>query len=115
MRYANPWVASDLSEPDPDLAIVDAARDPSVHPSTAHLLVEVSQSSRAKDLGPKARIYAAAAAPLYWVVDLTQDVTHLLTEPTTSGYAAREVRSCDRALHVLGLEVVLAEVLRPGV
>ncbi len=114
MRYANPWVASDLSEPDPDLAIVDAARDPSVHPSTAHLLVEVSQSSRAKDLGPKARIYAAAAAPLYWVVDLTQDVTHVLTKPTTSGYAAREERSFDRALHALGLEVVLAEVLRPG-
>lgn len=113
VRYANPWVAGDLSEPEPDLAIVDAVRGRSVHPSTAHLLVEISQTSRAKDLGAKARIYAAGGAPLYWVIDLTADVVHVLTQPTADGYAHREVRTFDEPLSVLGLRVVLAEVLQP--
>lgn len=113
VRQANPWVAGDLSEPEPDLAVVDARRDPTVHPSTAHLLVEVADSSRAKDLGPKARVYGAASAPVYWVVDLTRDVVHVLTEPTPDGYARREVRSFDEPLEVLGLTLVLTDVLRP--
>ena len=34
-------------------------------------MVEVSQTSIRRDLGPKARDYALWGAPAYWVVDLT--------------------------------------------
>jgi len=42
----------------------------------------VADSSRAKDLGPKAWLYAAAGIPEYWLVDLVNDVVlvHLHAE-----------------------------------
>ncbi len=52
----------------PDLTLV--ARLPrSAQPTTAHLVVEVAQTSQARD-ADKARDYAAADIPEYWIVDL---------------------------------------------
>ena len=63
-------VGNPVSQPEPDLAVVPA-RDWSAHAAQALLVVEVSETSRAVDLGRKAAIYAAAAIPEYWVLDLT--------------------------------------------
>jgi Uma2 family endonuclease len=57
---------SDISEPQPDLAIVERKR----LPSPALLIIELADSSLNKDLGLKAKLYAAAGVPDYWVVDL---------------------------------------------
>jgi Uma2 family endonuclease len=52
----------------PDLTLV--ARLPrSAQPTTAHLVVEVAQTSQARD-ADKARDYAIADVPEYWIVDL---------------------------------------------
>jgi len=82
VRTHSPFAASDDSEPEPDLAVVPDEDYSARHPSTAFLIVEVADSSRAKDLGPKARLYAAAGAPEYWLVDLVDDVVvvHLRLE-----------------------------------
>jgi Uma2 family endonuclease len=72
VRQEKPLAANDLNEPEPDVCVVDAAvMHAGSHPTTAHLVVEVSDSSRRVDLAHKPRIYAAARVPEYWVVDLT--------------------------------------------
>ncbi|MGF1663696.1 MAG: Uma2 family endonuclease [Kineosporiaceae bacterium] len=71
VRQEKPLAANDVNEPEPDVSVVDAAAmDAGSHPTTAHLVVEVSDSSRRVDLAHKPRIYAAARVPDYWVVDL---------------------------------------------
>ena len=76
VRVQLPLAAADDSEPEPDFALVPASHEPGAdHPETALLVVEVADSSRKLDLGPKARLYAASRVPEYWVVDL---VAHTL-------------------------------------
>jgi Uma2 family endonuclease len=49
----SPIVAGDRSEPEPDLYLYDADADSVTElPSFAHLVVEVAESSQARDLGP---------------------------------------------------------------
>lgn len=57
------------SRPEPDLAIVPATGW-DAHATHALLVIEVSVSSLALDLGPKAAAYARAGVPDYWVLDL---------------------------------------------
>ena len=63
------------SQPEPDLAVVRKAPDNyrSRHPGPDDfgLLIEVADSSLARDQLDKARIYARASIPIYWIVTLT--------------------------------------------
>lgn len=85
LRPALPLALSSFSEPEPDFAIVtlDESDD---HPSTATLIIEVADSSRAFDLGLKARLYAAAKIPEYWVVDLQTEKLVVHREPKKGEY-----------------------------
>lgn len=58
------------STPQPDLALVEQGSYMTHHPRTALLVVEVAASSLRLDGGSKARLYAAAGIPLYWIVDV---------------------------------------------
>jgi Uma2 family endonuclease len=71
VRPQSAFAASDSSEPEPDLAVVEPGRgltDP--HPREAFLIVEVADSSLLKDRGLKSSLYARAGVPEYWIVDL---------------------------------------------
>ncbi len=82
-------VGSSRSRPEPDLAIVpDGPRDR--HGSDAVLAVEVSVSSRRIDLGPKARIFATAGVPEYWVLDIEGRELVVHRAPGADGYAEVE-------------------------
>jgi len=83
-----PFAASDWSEPEPDFAVtpIDETRD-DAHPSSAHLIIEVSRSSLGTDLGAKARLYAEAGVPQYWVVDVDGGHVHVHRSPGAEGYA----------------------------
>lgn len=63
---------TDDSEPEPDIAVVPPGRYRDAHPERAFLVIEVAGSSLAKDRGPKARIYARAGVPEYWIVNLSE-------------------------------------------
>ena len=70
-RNQLPLKLSDISEPEPDLAIVRGGpRDWTDHPTTADLVIEISDSTLRFDLKDKAALYAQALIPEYWVVDL---------------------------------------------
>lgn len=88
IAVGNPLAATDLSEPEPDLMLIPPARTYRAHhPRSASLVIEVSRSSRHFDLGVKARIYAQAAVPDYWVVDLVQSEVVVHRDPVGGRYA----------------------------
>ena len=71
------------SEPEPDLAIVRAADEASArrHPEGALLVVEVANSSVRCDLNVKARVYARARIPEYWLVVVRKRLVEVLRDP----------------------------------
>lgn len=86
----------DRSEPEPDLLVIAAEPD-SGHPETALLAVEVAITSHAVDRLQKARLYARAAIPEYWLVDVPGQAIEVRTEPTPDGYVrTRIARAGDR-------------------
>ena len=75
------------------------------------LVIEVAETSVRLDLVRKARIYAAAGVPTYWVVDLGRDLVHVHTEPTADGYASVTQHGPDDSLDAHGVTVTLRELL----
>jgi Uma2 family endonuclease len=60
VRPQTPLAACDVSEPEPDIAVVDAATDTgAARPSSAQLVVEVTAGTRRADARPAALIRAA--------------------------------------------------------
>lgn len=92
LSVQSPFVAGDRSEPEPDIAVVPDEDYSRRHPSSAALVVEVSRSSRAIDLGVKAQLYAASGVPEYWVLDLASRSLHAHRAPSATGYADVVVR-----------------------
>jgi Uma2 family endonuclease len=98
----NPIALSDLSEPEPDLAVFPAPDGyQGQHPSTATLLIEVAHSSLRRDRTLKRRIYAAAGVAEYWIVDLRNNVVIVHRDPVggTYGSVSRHDRGELRPLH----------------
>jgi Uma2 family endonuclease len=83
-------LAAQDSVPLPDLVVVDARRRGSPHPTSAHIAIEVSVSSRRVDLNFKAGIYAEAGIPEYWVVDVPRRRLVRHAHPSAGGYATVE-------------------------
>lgn len=86
-----PIVTAD-SEPEPDVAIIRGqSRDyaTSNPPASAvGLVIEVADTSLARDREIKGRIYARAGIARYWLLDLTARSVEVYTRPTGTGAAA---------------------------
>ena len=95
------------SEPAPDIAVIDRTPPKLVHPSRAHLVIEVAVSSRDRDLRTKPRIYAPAVAE-YWVVDLERSRVVVHREPAGEGY--RSVTVAERGEVIAPSSIGLAEL-----
>lgn len=87
------------SVPEPDVAVVrgDADTYADRHPTAAEigLLIEVAESSLGRDVEDKARIYARAGVPAYWVVDLVNRRVVVFAEPSGPGDAPAFARVRD--------------------
>jgi len=69
-RNEQPLALTD-SDPQPDVMVVAGRfEDYSDHPTTALLVVEVTDSPLARDTTTKAELYASAGVTDYWVIDL---------------------------------------------
>lgn len=62
------------------------------------LVVEVSDTTLADDLGVKARLYASAAIAEYWVLDIAGRRVIVHREPSAEGYAQTLAYATDEAL-----------------
>ena len=83
VRTHAPIALDDMSEPEPDIAVVKGrARDYlREHPAKPVLLVEVADSSLAKDRLRKSGLYARAGIAEYWIVNAVDVVLEVYRQP----------------------------------
>jgi Uma2 family endonuclease len=106
VRCQHPITLVPRSEPEPDLAVVDeSASTRSSHPAFAHLVVEVANTSLRADRTRKARIYATAEIPEYWVVDLRHPGVHVHRDPSDGAYRTLRTIEPPDALRAASIEL----------
>jgi Uma2 family endonuclease len=89
VRTQLPLALSDYDEPFPDLAVVsDSPRDYlAQHPTSALLVVEVSEASLKTDREVKGSLYASVGIPEYWILNLRERVLEVYREPAADARA----------------------------
>ncbi len=89
-----PITLNDLSEPEPDIAVVipDELRYLPNHPTPAdiHLLIEIADTTLKTDTGIKAQEYAKSGLKDYWVLDLKNRQLLVFRQPTEAGYQNKQ-------------------------
>jgi Uma2 family endonuclease len=107
-------VASAISQPEPDLAVTPPGGW-EAYPAQALLVVEISVTSRAVDLGRKAAIYAAAGIPDYWVLDIDNRRLVVHRDPVDDRYEAIDALTDTDVVTAarLPLTIAVAELLPP--
>ena len=83
VRVQSSFRAGRYSMPEPDVAVVPGHEVDyhKAHPRTALLLVEVAEWSLPQDRVTKRAIYAAAAVPEYWILNLRDGWVEVLRAP----------------------------------
>ena len=83
VRTQQPMILGETSKPEPDLAVVTGApRDYlAAHPTTAQLVIEISDSTLRADQTTKAALYARAQIAEYWIVNLVDRTLEVRRQP----------------------------------
>jgi Uma2 family endonuclease len=120
VRVQHSFDAGPRSVPAPDVVLVPGRHVDylKAHPSRALLIVEVADSSLPQDRLTKLRIYAAAAVPEYWIVNLRDDVVevHRASDPAGRTYRERRVARRGERLELgalPGTSVAVDDLLPP--
>lgn len=84
VRTQLPMVFGEHSKPEPDLAVVVGnPRDYlEAHPSTAVLVVEISDTTLVQDQQAKSSLYARAGIAEYWIVNLIDRALEVRRQPS---------------------------------
>lgn len=85
-----PFAALPDTQPLPDLALIHPGDYLEDHPGTAHLAVEVTNSSLERDRVTKRAIYAECGVPEYWIVNLIAGTVEVHTNPSDGDYATKQ-------------------------
>jgi len=109
-----PVIASELSVPQPDFALLKRRHD---NYSTAIpgggdtvLAIEVADTTLRTDLRIKAPLYARAGIPESWVVDVNRKAVHVFREPGGDGYRTSFIATGDDELAAVELPSVRLRV-----
>lgn len=90
----NPLRLNELSQPQPDLAVLrprdDFYADAHPGPEDVLLLVEVADTSLAYDRDVKIPLYARCGVPEVWLVDLESRAVEVYRDPGAAGYRGVE-------------------------
>jgi len=118
IRQQKPFVISDISEPEPDIAVVPGSiRDyAEAHPAQAALIVEVADTSLRYDRKVKGSLYAKAGIAEHWILNLNNHRLEVYLDPevdnaaeygfsyrTKQEYSARQMVS-----YIAGIEAAIA-------
>lgn len=94
-------------EPEPDASVfagkAEDYTDRHPGPGDAQLVIEIADTTLARDRGVKLRSYARAGLPLYWIVDLTVGAVEVYSDvqPAAPDYLKREVYDRQGAVPVV--------------
>ncbi|MEL6638372.1 MAG: Uma2 family endonuclease [Bacteroidota bacterium] len=119
IRVQNPVRLSELSMPQPDVAILhqndNYYSDTTPGPADIHLLIEVADSSLDYDQDFKLHHYAEAGIREYWIVDLPQHRLLRYYEASGQEYRHREIIQVHQSvtLRDFDLEIPALELLGP--
>jgi Uma2 family endonuclease len=106
----NPVRLDDLSEPEPDFAVLkpreDDYRSATPRPDDVLLIIEVADTSLAYDRAVKRALYARHRLPEFWIVNLAAREVEVCRLPAGDDYQSRER---------VGRDGVLEPALLPGV
>jgi Uma2 family endonuclease len=98
----SPIRLSQRSEPQPDVAVVQARADyyATAHPSSADvlLLIEVADTTLAFDRGAKLALYAAAGIAEFWIVDLAGQQIEQHYDPSGNQYRSKQTYGRGQAI-----------------
>ncbi len=88
IRIQLPLALGEWSEPEPDVAVVrgSIADHREHHPDSAALVVEVADATLEFDRARKQQVYAEAAIPEYWIVNLIDRVLEVYRDPQGAAY-----------------------------
>jgi Uma2 family endonuclease len=117
VRTQGPVRLSRYSEPEPDIALLErhVGRYLRSHPTAEDvlLIVEVSDTTLRFDREVKAGLYARHAIPEYWVVDLNDNLVHVLRDPNEGSYGTTlTVSGGVLRVAALPIEINVSKVLK---
>jgi Uma2 family endonuclease len=78
-------------EPEPDIAVASQKPPQGQHLRTVLLVIEVAVNSHPTDRSVRAKLYARAQIPTYWLVDVPGRTIEVRTEPSSDSYAHCEI------------------------
>lgn len=111
----SPVRLGDLSEPQPDVAVLSPRSDfyAGSHPGPADVVVvvEVADTTVGWDRGVKVPLYGRAGVVEVWVVDLAAERVEVSRRPGADGYAESHRAGRGDQLEVLGVSVGVDEIL----
>jgi len=111
VRVQSPVGIDDLSEPEPDIAIVKFRPDyyKNKHPQSKDVwvVIEVAKSSLAYDRESKLPLYAASGIPEYWIVDIQKQRIEIYQHPFGKDYKIRKFVDLNDELRFPPLELRL--------
>jgi Uma2 family endonuclease len=113
VRIQSPIALSDDTEPEPDVAVVPLGDYEAEHPTTALLIIEVSDTTLRKDR-TKAADYASAGIGEYWIVNLGARSVEVYSSPDGDRYAeVRTLRTGEalRPAALVDVAIAVAEIL----
>lgn len=111
MRIQMPMLLGREIDPEPDFAFIQgSARGSTVHPTTAALIVEVSDTSLKYDTTEKAALYATAGIPEYWVLDLNARQLHVYRAPVDGTYTTTVAVPAEGTVVPLAVPNVLIKI-----
>jgi len=116
LRYQDPFAASDISEPQPDVSVVPKADYWKKHPEHAYLLVEVSRTSLERDQGVKAKLYGFARVDEYWIVNLVDEVVEVYRDAKNGKWRSKTTYRRGDTITMLkfpDVSIAVSEVLPP--
>jgi Uma2 family endonuclease len=110
VRAQFPLALGSASEPEPDLAVVPGSINDYVdqHPSEALLVVEVADSSLAKDREQKRLLYAQHGIPEYWIVNLVNGHLEVYRDPAAGDYKSKTTLERSDTVTLLFADAALA-------
>jgi Uma2 family endonuclease len=112
VRDGHPITLPNHSEPEPDIAIVKPLGQiyRNRHPYSEDIfwLIEYSNTSLAKDLEAKRRIYAASEIREYWLVDLRHRCLRIFRDPVEGDYLSETTLTTGNISPLAFAEIVVS-------
>ena len=116
VRDQSSFAASDISEPQPDLAVVPQADYWRDHPTKAFLVAEVARSSLRRDKVVKTSLYGLADVDEYWIVNHVEEVVEVYRDRHNGEWRQRTTHQRGDIIAMLAfpdVEIAVSEILPP--